>query len=99
MYTGVRTATAYGFNRLAQNSVKCIIQQFLNSNRIRLYLPAMKIGTIVSQFNKIALFLGHVAKLVLIYDFRFTNYDLKVMFLTPYQDFGSNNFIFALSKG
>jgi len=39
-----------------------------------------------------------VAKLVLIYDFRFTNYDLKVMFLTRDQDFGSNNFIFALQR-
>ena len=34
-----------------------------------------------------------------IYDFRITNYDLKVMFLTVDQDFGSNNFIFALVEG
>ena len=56
----------------------------------------MKICTIVSQFNKIALFFGHGTKVILIYDFGFTNYDLKVMFLTLFQDFGSNNFIFAI---
>jgi len=45
------------------------------------------------------LFFGHGAKLILIYDFGFTNYDLKVMFLAGNLIFGSNNFIFVPDRG
>lgn len=70
MHPGVRPSAAGGFDGLAQDGGQGLIQQLLHRHRVGLNLPAMVIGAIIAQFDKIALFFGHERK-----GNGFTNYD------------------------
>src|SRR4051812_6964534 len=80
VYAGICPAAACGFNGLAQQCCECFIKQFLHGYGVWLHLPAMVIGTIISQFNKISLGVCHVAKLT-----SFTILDLPIPILSLLQ--------------
>ena len=55
MYPGICPTCPYYFNFATQKGRQCFHQTFLHTNPIRLNLPTMIVGSVVSQINKIPL--------------------------------------------
>ncbi|RYY20406.1 MAG: hypothetical protein EOP41_09065 [Sphingobacteriaceae bacterium] len=62
MYAGIRSAAAHRFYRLAQQGLQGLFKNFLHTYRVLLFLPAVIIGAVKSQFCKIPLFTLHFCK-------------------------------------
>ena len=55
MHSRIRPACSYYFNFATQKGRQCLHQTFLHTNPIRLNLPTVIVGSVVSQINKIPL--------------------------------------------
>ena len=62
MYTSIRPSATGGVNRLAQNDRQAFVQNFLYTDGVRLYLPAVIVAPVKRKFNKVSLFFRHAQR-------------------------------------